>query len=200
MYGVRILDLAITLWNWLYSDPQQCLVRCYRAPSISSLTFGNTGGIWLVSRPAKWSSPLCCWEPYRIRPIYSPFQLTILFYCINKSFLLLYLSYRDDLKQKTHKIATKAQTHSAVVTWINTISELIPDLVTSRFLPVRHMEDGPTLKRPCMKWLADVLTWNKSKHKQLVNKTGKRRPIYTYNWGEVTKSWEHTGGTEVLVR
>lgn len=48
-----------------------------------------------------------------------PQRLTIPFYCINKSFLLLYLFYRDGLKQKTHKIATKAPTHSAVVTWIN---------------------------------------------------------------------------------
>lgn len=60
VYGVRDLDGAIALQNRLYPDPQQCLVRPYRAPSISSLTFGNTGGICLVSRPAKWSSPLRC--------------------------------------------------------------------------------------------------------------------------------------------
>ena len=74
---------------------------------------------------------------------------TIPFNCINKSFLLLYLSYRDGLKQKTHKIATKPPTHSSAVTCIIviTMSDLIPDILPSRSLPVRNMthNEAPAL-------------------------------------------------------
>jgi len=50
-------------------------------------------------------------------------------------------SYRDGLKQKTHKIATKPPTHSSAVTCIIIIimSDLIPDILPSRSLSVRNM-------------------------------------------------------------
>lgn len=146
------------------------------------LTFGNTGGIWLVSRPAKWSSPLCCCEPYRIRPIYPPpphtppAQQSLFTALISPSSFYTFLIAMA-LNRKLIKSLQKLQHILLLLPGSN--SSRTRSRSRSRYFPVPAPAIW-TVGR-CMKWLPGVLTWNRSKQKRFVNKIGKRRPTYKHS-------------------